>query len=128
MAWLGFGSPEEPAMTLTMYGIKNCDTIAKARKWLEDRGRAYAFHDYKASGIDRPRLESWVKELGWEVLLNRAGTTFRKLDEADKQDLNADKAIALMLAQPSMIKRPVLDLGDRRLVGFKPDLYEAIFS
>lgn len=115
-------------MTLTMYGIKNCDTIAKARKWLEDRGRAYAFHDYKASGIDRPRLESWVKELGWEVLLNRAGTTFRKLDEADKQDLNADKAIALMLAQPSMIKRPVLDLGDRRLVGFKPDLYEAIFS
>lgn len=115
-------------MTLTMYGIKNCDTVAKARKWLEDRGRAYAFHDYKAAGIDRPRVESWVKELGWEVLLNRAGTTFRKLDEADKQDLNADKAIALMLAQPSMIKRPVLDLGDRRLVGFKPDLYEAIFS
>ena len=115
-------------MTATMYGIKNCDTVAKARKWLEDRGQAYAFHDYKTAGIDRPRLEGWVKELGWEVLLNRAGTTFRKLDEADKQDLNADKAIALMLAQPSMIKRPVLDLGDRRLVGFKPDLYEAIFS
>jgi arsenate reductase len=115
-------------MTLTMYGIKNCDTVAKARKWLEDRGQAYVFHDYKTAGIGRPRLEGWVKELGWEVLLNRAGTTFRKLDEADKQDLNADKAIALMLAQPSMIKRPVLDLGDRRLVGFKPDLYEAIFS
>jgi arsenate reductase len=111
-------------MTPTMYGIKNCDTVAKARKWLEVHGQAYDFHDYKAVGIDRPRLEDWVSELGWEVLLNRAGTTFRKLDEADKQDLNADKAIALMLAQPSMIKRPVLDLGERRLVGFKPDLYE----
>jgi arsenate reductase len=115
-------------MTPTMYGIKNCDTVAKARKWLEDRGQAYDFHDYKAVGIDRPRLEGWVKELGWEVLLNRAGTTFRKLDEADKQDLNAEKAIALMLAQPSMIKRPVLDLGERRLVGFKPDLYESALS
>jgi arsenate reductase len=115
-------------MTRTMYGIKNCDTVAKARKWLEDHGHAYVFHDYKTAGIDRPRLEGWVKELGWEVLLNRAGTTFRKLDDADKQDLNADKAIALMLAQPSMIKRPVLDLGDRRLVGFKPDLYDAVLS
>jgi Spx/MgsR family transcriptional regulator len=108
-----------------MYGIKNCDTVAKARKWLEDRGLAYGFHDYKAVGIDRPRLEAWVEELGWELLLNRAGMTFRKLDEADKQDIDRDKAIRLMLANPSMIKRPVLDLGDRRLVGFKPDLYEA---
>jgi Spx/MgsR family transcriptional regulator len=108
-----------------MYGIKNCDTVAKARKWLEDRGLAYGFHDYKAVGIDRPRLEAWVEELGWEPLLNRAGMTFRKLDEADKQDIDRDKAIRLMLANPSMIKRPVLDLGDRRLVGFKPDLYEA---
>ena len=115
-------------MTATMYGIKNCDTVAKARKWLEDHGQAYAFHDYKTAGVDRARLEGWVKEHGWETILNRAGTTFRKLDEADKQDLNADKAIALMLAQPSMIKRPVLDLGDRRLVGFKPDLYGAILS
>ncbi len=112
-------------MSLTMYGIKNCDTVAKARKWLEDRGLAYAFHDYKTSGVDRPRLEAWVDELGWEPLLNRAGTTFRKLDEADKRDIDRQKAIALMLANPSMIKRPVLDLGDRRLVGFKPDLYEA---
>ena len=112
-------------MTLTMYGIKNCDTVAKARKWLEDRGLAYAFHDYKASGIDRPRLEAWADELGWEPLLNRAGTTFRKLDEADKQGLDRDKAIRLMLANPSMIKRPVLDLGGRRLVGFKPDFYES---
>ena len=108
-------------MTPTMYGIKNCDTVAKARKWLEARGQAYDFHDYKAVGIDRPHLEAWVAEHGWEVILNRAGTTFRKLDKADK-------AIGLMLAQPSMIKRPVLDLGDRRLVGFKPDLYEAAFS
>lgn len=112
-------------MTLTMYGIKNCDTVAKARKWLEDHGRAYAFHDYKASGIDRPRVEAWVDELGWELLLNRAGTTFRKLDEAAKQNIDREKAIALMLANPSMIKRPVLDLGERRLVGFKPDLYDA---
>lgn len=112
-------------MTLTMYGIKNCDTVAKARKWLEDRGLAYAFHDYKAAGVARSRLEAWVDELGWEVLLNRAGTTFRKLDEADKQDIDRDKAITLMLAAPSMIKRPVLDLGERRLVGFKPDLYAA---
>ncbi len=115
-------------MTPTMYGIKNCDTVAKARKWLEDHGRAYAFHDYKTAGIDRASLEGWVKEFGWETILNRAGTTFRKLDEADKQDLTADKAIALMLAQPSMIKRPVLDLGDRRLVGFKPDIYEAVLA
>jgi len=112
-------------MTPTMYSIKNCDTVAKARKWLEARGQAYDFHDYKAVGIDRATLEGWVQEHGWETILNRAGTTFRKLDEADRQNLNADKAIALMLAQPSMIKRPVLDLGDRRLVGFKPEIYEA---
>ncbi len=112
-------------MTPTMYGIKNCDTVAKARKWLEARGQAYDFHDYKAVGIDRATLEGWVREHGWEIILNRAGTTFRKLDEADRQDLAADKAITLMLAQPSMIKRPVLDLGERRLVGFKPEIYEA---
>lgn len=115
-------------MTATMYGIKNCDTVAKARKWLEDRGLAYAFHDYKTAGIDRATLKGWVQEHGWEVILNRAGTTFRKLDEADKQNLDADKAIGLMLTQPSMIKRPVLDLGDRRLVGFKPDIYEQAVS
>jgi arsenate reductase len=115
-------------MTPTMYGIKNCDTVAKARKWLEARGQAYDFHDYKAVGIDRATLEGWVQEHGWETILNRAGTTFRKLDEADRQDLTADKAIALMIAQPSMIKRPVLDLGDRRLVGFKPEIYESALS
>ena len=103
---------------MRMYGIKNCDTIKKARAWLEARGVAYEFHDYKVAGIDEGRLRGWAAELGWERLLNRAGTTFRKLPDADKEGLDADKAVALMLAQPSMIKRPVLDLGDRRLVGF----------
>ena len=112
-------------MTPTMYGIKNCDTVSKARKWLDDHGRTYVFHDYKASGIDVSRLEAWVQELGWEVVLNRAGTTFRKLPDLDRQDMDASKAVTLMLAQPSMIKRPILDLGARRLVGFKPELYEA---
>ena len=115
-------------MTPTLYGIKNCDTVAKARKWLDDNGRSYAFHDYKTAGIDRPRLEAWVAELSWEVVLNRAGTTFRKLPEADRQDLDAAKAVDLMLAQPSMIKRPILDLGTQRVVGFKPELYVAAFG
>jgi Spx/MgsR family transcriptional regulator len=110
----------------TIYGIKNCDTMKKARQWLDANGISYAFHDYKIEGIDRPHLEQWVRELGWETVLNRAGTTFRKLDEADKQDLDAAKAIALMQAQPSMIKRPILDLGDGRLLaGFKAETYAA---
>jgi arsenate reductase (glutaredoxin) len=115
-------------MTQTLYGIPNCDTVKKARVWLGEHGVAFGFHDYKKAGIDRVRLEQWVAEHGWETVLNRAGTTFRALPEADKQGLDADKAIALMLAQPSMIKRPVLDLGDRTLVGFKPDLYAAAFA
>jgi arsenate reductase len=110
-------------MTPTLYGIKACDTMKKARDWLDQHGVAYQFHDYKAVGIDKPRLQAWVDELGWEVVLNRAGTTFRKLPESDRQDLDGARAIDLMLAQPSMIKRPVLDLGTQRLVGFKPDLY-----
>ena len=109
---------------VTIYGIPNCDTMKKARTWLADHGVAYAFHDYKASGIDRPQLEKWSKKVGWETLLNRAGTTFRKLSDADKNGLDEKKAIALMLAQPSLIKRPVLDLGGGRLlVGFKPEIY-----
>lgn len=115
-------------MTITVYGIKNCDTIKKARLWLEARGVAYRFHDYKSEGIDRERLAGWCDELGWDKLLNRAGTTFRKLAPEHQADLDAEKAIALMLAQPSMIRRPVLDLGERRLVGFKPDAYEAAFA
>jgi arsenate reductase len=110
-------------MAITIYGIKACDTMKKARAWLDDHGVTYDFHDYKAAGIDRARLERWSKEVGWETLLNRAGTTFRKLPDAKKEGLNETKAIALMLAQPSMIKRPVLDLGKRLLVGFKPDVY-----
>lgn len=111
-------------MTTTIYGIKACDTMKKARDWLDGRGVAYGFHDYKVAGVDRARLEGWSKAVGWETLLNRSGTTFRKLPDADKQDLNEAKAIDLMLAQPSMIKRPVLDLGDRLVVGFKPDQYQ----
>ncbi|MBQ0824408.1 ArsC family reductase [Microvirga terrae] len=110
-------------MATTLYGIRNCDTVKKARAWLEGRGLPYAFHDYKAEGIDRARLESWVSQVGWESLLNRAGTTFRKLPESDKANLERTKAIALMLDQPSMIKRPVLDHGGRVVVGFKPELY-----
>lgn len=113
---------------ITMYGIKNCDTIKKARSWLEAHGVAYAFHDYKAEGIDAETLARWSAELGWDKLLNRAGTTFRKLPEADREGLDETRAIALMVAQPSMIKRPLLDLGDRRLLGFKPDLYAEAFG
>jgi arsenate reductase (glutaredoxin) len=109
---------------ITIYGIKNCDTMKKARVWLDKNGVVYAFHDYKTAGIERAQLERWEKKVGWETLLNRAGTTFRKLPDKDKNDLNAKKAIALMLAQPSMIKRPVLDLGGGKLlVGFAPELY-----
>ena len=110
-------------MSITLYGIKACDTMKKARTWLDEHGVSYAFHDYKVSAIDAASLQKWCDEHGWDKVLNRAGTTFRKLDEADKQDLGQAKAIALMLAQPSMIKRPVLDLGERTLLGFKPELY-----
>jgi arsenate reductase len=108
-----------------MYGIKNCDTIKMARAWLDGRGTPYAFHDYKTAGIDEARLRFWARELGWEKLLNRAGTTFRKLPDADREGLDEDKAVALMLAQPSMIRRPLLDLGDRRLIGFNAEAWAA---
>jgi arsenate reductase len=108
---------------MILYGIRNCDTVRKARAWLDSRGLAYEFHDHKTAGIDEARLRAWAAELGWEKLLNRAGTTFRALPEADRQGLDEARAIALMLAQPSMIKRPVLDLGDRRLPGFSDALY-----
>jgi Spx/MgsR family transcriptional regulator len=114
--------------SVTIYGIKACDTMKKARSWLEAHGVAAAFHDYKVSGIDRARLEDWAGKVGWEVLLNRSGTTFRGLPEADKQDLNASKAIGLMTAQPSMIKRPVLDIDGKLIVGFKPEVYAAAFG
>src|SRR5258706_4308319 len=111
-------------LNVTIYGIKNCDTMKKARAWLDDHRVKYAFHDYKTAGIDRDKLERWCKELGWEVLLNRAGTTFRKLPDSDKQELDARKAIALMLKHPSLIKRPLLDHSGRLLAGFKPEIYQ----
>ena len=113
---------------LRLYGIKACDTMKKARTWLDEQGIPYAFHDYKTAGIDREHLQRWCAEHGWQTVLNRAGTTFRKLDDSQKADLDEARAIELMLAQPSMIKRPVLELGDRTLVGFKPELYNAALT
>ncbi len=109
---------------VTIYGIKNCDTMKKARAWLDTHRIDYAFHDYKASGIDKDRLTRWSKEAGWETLLNKAGTTFRKLPDADKENLTERKALGLMLVQPSMIRRPVLETGGKLVVGFKPEIYE----
>jgi len=114
---------------VTIYGIPNCDTMKKARTWLESHSIPYEFHDYKKASIDRARLEAWSKKVGWEKLLNRAGTTFRKLPDSDKKNVNEKKAVALMLAQPSLIKRPVLDLGrGKLLVGFKPEIYAEAFA
>jgi arsenate reductase len=117
----------EGGVVTTIYGIKNCDTMKKARAWLDAHDIAYVFHDYKASGIDNARLEAWAKDVGWETLLNRAGTTFRKLPDADKAGLTERKAIALMLASPSMIKRPVIEKGGKLMVGFEPDVYARAF-
>ena len=111
---------------ITLYGIPNCDTVKKARTWLDQNGVAHVFHDYKKAGIDRTRVEAWVGELGWETVLNRAGTTFRALPDADKANLDAARAVDLMLANPSMIKRPILDTGARRVAGFKPDVYAGL--
>jgi Spx/MgsR family transcriptional regulator len=122
------GMSSGQASGVTLYGIKNCDTMKKARAWLDAHGVAYQFHDYKSAGIDRARLEAWCDELGWEALLNRAGTTFRKLGPAEKENLSVAKALSLMLAQPSMIRRPVLERDGRRLVGFRPELYAAEFG
>ena len=114
-------------MTITIYGIKNCDTMKKARAFLDKQGVPYDFHDYKTKGIERGKLEGWVKKAGWETLLNQAGTTFRKLPDKEKEGLTEKKAIALMLAQPSMIRRPVLELGGGKvLVGFRPEDYAGL--
>jgi len=112
---------------VTIYGIKNCDTMKKARNWLEAHKIPHQFHDYKVSGIDKTTLEGWARKAGWEVLLNRAGTTFRKLPDADKAGVTEKKAIALMLAQPSMIKRPVLEAKGTLTIGFKPEEYKKLF-
>jgi arsenate reductase len=114
-------------MSITLYGIKNCDTVKKARAWLDGRRIAYAFHDYKSDGIDDARLRRWTGELGWERLFNRSGTTFRKLPDAGKEGIDEAKAIGLMLDQPSMIRRPVIEANGELLVGFDPDRYVAAF-
>ncbi|WP_026221372.1 ArsC family reductase [Ancylobacter sp. FA202] len=115
-------------MSVTIYGIKNCDTMKKARAWLDGRGVAYDFHDYKTAGIDEAHLKAWAGKVGWEVLLNRAGTTFRKLSDTEKADIDAAMAVALMQAQPSLIKRPVLDVDGTLLVGFRLEAYEKQFG
>lgn len=115
-------------MAIAVYGIKACSTVKKARDWLDQHHIAYEFHDYKIEGADQNRLKAWCEEFGWEAVLNRAGTTFRKLAEADKDNLDQAKAIKLMLAQPSMIKRPIVELAGRRLLGFKPEIYGAAFG
>ena len=109
-----------------LYGIRNCDTVKKARAWLYQRGVEYRFHDYKVAGIDMARLDRWCAEVGWEALLNRAGTSFRGLADSQKQGLSPGKAKTLMAAQPSLIKRPVVELNGRVIVGFKPDLYKTL--
>jgi Spx/MgsR family transcriptional regulator len=114
-------------MTLTLFGIPNCDTVKKARTWIEARGVAYTFHDYKKLGIDALTLNRWTDIVGWEPLLNRAGTTFKKLPDADKAGIDREKAIALLIANPSMIKRPVVEGDGKLLVGFKPDDWAAAF-
>ena len=115
-------------MPNTIYGIKNCDTMKKARAWLDAKGVTYDFPDYKSAGIAKEKLKGWSDKLGWETLLNRAGTTFKKLPDADKDGLTQKKAIALMLSQPSMIKRPVVERRGKITVGFKPDIYEKAFG
>ncbi len=111
-----------------MYGIKNCDTVKKARAWLESHQVAYQFHDYKSGGVERTSLERWCKAHGWDTILNRAGTTFRKLPDADKAGLTERTAMTLMLAQPSMIKRPIVEIGTTSHVGFSPAHYAQIFG
>ncbi len=115
-------------MTVTLYGIPNCDTVKKARNWLDANSISYAFHDYRKAGTDAAQLKTWCAAIGWETVLNRAGTTFKKLPEDAKAGLDQDKAIALMLDQPSMIKRPVVEHKGGILVGFKSADWEAAFS
>jgi len=115
-------------MTITLYGIPNCDTVKKARTWLADKGVDYAFHDYKKAGADAAQVAGWVARAGLDKVLNRAGTTFKKLPEADKANLDAEKAVALMVANPSMIKRPIVEHDGGLLVGFKPEEWGQVFQ
>jgi Spx/MgsR family transcriptional regulator len=110
---------------MILYGIPNCDTVKKARTFLSERGQAYEFHDYKKAGVPADALSRWVARWGWETVLNRAGTTFKALPDADKSGLDAPKAMALMLANPSMIKRPIVEGAGAAMIGFKPDAWSA---
>ncbi|MGW8311479.1 MAG: ArsC family reductase [Thiogranum sp.] len=112
---------------ITIYGIKNCDTMKKAIRWLDEHGVDYRFHDYRKDGLDAAMLRAWEKELGWETLLNRRGMLWRKLPEATREHIDRASALQCMLDNPGIIKRPLLDLGDRRVVGFKPQDYAALF-
>ncbi|MES9956488.1 MAG: ArsC family reductase [Sedimenticola sp.] len=112
---------------ITIYGIPNCDTMKKARKWLEAHGVEYQFHDFKKLGLEEKQLKAWVKELGWEILLNRRGMMWRKLEDDVKANIDEASAIDVMLEIPSIIKRPVLDLGNRRIVGFSEASYSELF-
>ncbi len=113
---------------ITLYGIKNCDTVKKARAWLAQEGIDYVFHDFRSDGLSEKQVRQWCKELGWETLLNRRGTTWRKLPESLRDGMDAERAIALMLEQPAIIKRPLLDLGKERKVGFKAVEYQEWFG
>lgn len=112
---------------VTMYGIKNCDTIKKARAWLENAGVDYQFHDYKKDGLTAELLNRWISELGWEALLNKRGTTWRKVDESIRDSIDESSARQLMLENPSIIKRPLLDTGSRKVLGFSADEYATLF-
>jgi Spx/MgsR family transcriptional regulator len=115
-------------MSIILYGIPNCDTVKKARRWLDAQGIEYVFHDYKKQGADAGRIARWVDQAGWEKVLNRAGTTFRKLPEADKEGIDAGKAVKIMAANPSCIKRPVVEHEGGLLVGFKQEEWEAALA
>jgi Spx/MgsR family transcriptional regulator len=113
---------------ITLYGIKNCDTMKKARKWLDENQIEYRFHDYRKDGLEKKQLQAWSKSLGWETLLNRRGTTWRKLPEDVRNRIDEKTAIDLMLEQPAMIKRPLLDTGKELNVGFSPESYQQLFK
>ncbi len=113
---------------VTLYGIPNCDTIRRARRWLSDHGVEYRFHDFRKDGIDEKQLRQWAQELGWENLLNRRGLTWRKLDDAIKTNINETSALKIMQENPAIIKRPVLDTGKTLVVGFDKDQYHALFA
>ena len=125
---MGIANKEKTRVAITMYGIRSCDTVKRARAWLEGRGIDYRFHDYKAAGVDLDRLRNWCEQVGWETLVNRSGTTFRKLPEREKQLLSEEQAMRLMLAQPSLIRRPVLEAGRSLVVGFVPGAYEELLG